>query len=90
MLGKKDSDKINYPDLIYRQRRARPLFIIHLLQIEDPNTRDSLYDDAVVAWSISFPKTGLTENRVEYVVTTTWLRENTRELDDDELLSDDA
>jgi hypothetical protein len=89
-FGKKEGDKINYPDVIYRQCRERPLLIIHLLQINDPTTGKLMYDDTLVAWSISFPKTALAENHVEYVVTSTWVKENTPDQDDDELTSDDA
>jgi hypothetical protein len=51
-----------------------------------------MHTEPVMAWSISFPQTALPEKRVEYVVTTTWLRENFREeLDeDDEPELDDA
>jgi hypothetical protein len=70
---------INYPDRIYRAIRKRPLLIIHLLNLPG-------FEKPVVAWSISFPGTALEENRVEYVVNTTWMRENyPEELDDEEL-----
>ncbi len=77
------SDKpINYPDRIYRAERKRPLLIIHLLEIK-PETKP------VVAWSISFPKTGFEEKRVEYVVNTTWFRENFPDDSDEEEVEDD-
>jgi hypothetical protein len=73
---------INFPDRIYRSVRKRPLLIVHLLQI-------SGMDKPVFAWSISFPSTQLEEVRVEYVVNTTWMRENYPvELDDDEMESE--
>ncbi len=69
-IEKLPSDKpINYPDRIYRAERIRPLLIIHLLDIE-PETKP------VIAWSISFPRTKLEEKCVEYIVNTTWFREN--------------
>ena len=80
---------IAYPDRAYRGMRTRPLLVIHLIQIEfdgpaNPITRP------VVAWSISFPDTQTEEKRVEYVVNTTWLRENFRDdVDDDEMQGDD-
>jgi hypothetical protein len=83
----------NYPDLIYREQRERALFVIHLLRIR---LRDKPAEDwpalAVVAWSISFPKTQRPEERVEYVVTATWMKENFRGdiLDDEEFDSDDV
>ncbi len=63
--------KANYPDRIYRAERTHPLLIIHLLKIEDPQNEIE-HHDPVVAWSISFPKTKTEEERVEYVVNTTW------------------
>lgn len=88
--GKKEGDRVNYPDLIYRRRRERPLLVVHLLRIDNPDEdKTPMHEEPVVAWSISFPQTHLPENRVEYVVTPTWIRENTRDADDDELMSDD-
>lgn len=84
-----EGDVRNYPDRIYRDRRVRPLIIIHLLAIGEAEA-DLSKDKPVVAWSISFPKTHLEEDRVEYVVNTTWLRENHREdIDEDEMAGDD-
>ncbi len=81
---------INLPDRIYRKVRPRPLLVIHLFQI-DTNGQGDLPVQPVVAWSISFPKTRREEKRVEYVVNTTWLRENFGEdLDEDEMQGDDA
>ena len=80
---------INYPDRAYRFQRERPLLIIHLLKI-DRGARGSEENEPVVAYGISFPRTGMEEKRVEYVVNTTWVRENYREdFEDDELNSDD-
>ena len=73
---------INYPDRIYRAERKRPLLIIHLLEIK-PEAKP------VVAWSISFPKTGFEERRVEYIVNTTWFRENFPDDSDEEEVEDD-
>ena len=80
----------NYPDRIYRQVRKRPLLIIHLLNItSEPAGKKHL--EPVVAWSISFPETKTPEQRVEYVVNTTWLRENYGDdLEEEELRGDDA
>jgi hypothetical protein len=73
----------NYPDRIYRKVRNRPLLIIHLLVI-GPEDKDLSDQEPIVAWSISFPHTKLEEKKVEYVVNTTWWKENYREeLDDD-------
>lgn len=72
------SSRINFPDRIYRAVRKKPLLIIHLLKIDAPNSNDSI-EQPVLAWSISFPKTELPEKRVEFVVNTTWMRENFKE-----------
>jgi hypothetical protein len=72
----------NYPDRIYREIRERPLLIVHLLEMG--------LDQPVVAWSISFPKTSTPERTVEYVVNTTWMRENMgADAEDDELGGDE-
>jgi hypothetical protein len=79
----------NYPDRIYRAARTKPMLIIHLLAIGEKDM-DMSQETAVVAWSISFPKTATEEQRVEYVVNTTWMRENFRdEVDADEIGGDD-
>ena len=79
----------NYPDRIYRRVRERPLLIIHLLKIDaEPGGRE--HPEPVVAWSISFPRTQMDDSRVEYVVNTTWLRENYRDdVDEEEMGGDD-
>lgn len=80
---------LNYPDRIYRAQRDRPLLIIHLLGIGSEGI-DLSAEQPVVAYSISFPETTTAEKRVEYVVNTTWLRENYRDdLDEDEMAGDD-
>lgn len=79
----------NYPDSIYREVRSKPLLIVHLLSIGDAG-EDLSGQKSMVAWSISFPKTRTDEQRVEYIVNTTWLRENYRDdLDEDEMRGDD-
>jgi hypothetical protein len=82
---------VNFPDRIYRTKRIRPLLILHLLNILKEDVRQDSKADvrqdskAIVAWSVSFPLTMLPEQRVEYVVTTTWLRENFRaDVDEEE------
>jgi hypothetical protein len=63
--------------------------IVHLLGIgrEADDLRNS---EPVVAWSISFPGTAVEEKKVEYVVNTTWVRENFgEELDEEEMGGDD-
>jgi hypothetical protein len=78
----------NYPDWIYRAKRQRPLLVIHLLNMLKDGK--PLYAEPVVAWSIGFPDTRLPEERVEYVVTRTWLSENMpAELEADDMEGDD-
>lgn len=80
---------VNYPDRIYRAVRPRPLLIIHLLAI-GTDGEDLSKSEPVVAWSISFPSTLMDEKKVEYVVNTTWLRENYgADLDDEEMDGDE-
>ena len=88
--GKRSGKAINYPDRIYRRVRQRPLLIIHLLKVDPGKGYKIEHEEPVVAWSISFPRTKLEENRVEYVVNTTWLRENYYdEVDEEEMGGDD-
>lgn len=84
-----ETKRINYPDRIYRVVRPRPLLIVHLLKVDfKDNKTDSLVP--VTAWSISFPPTRTEEKRVQYVVNTTWLRENYgNDLADDDMENDD-
>lgn len=75
----------NFPDRVYRARRTRPLLIVHLLDVRKGATNERVFDHPVLAWSISFPTTNHPQERVEYVVNTTWLRENFQdELEDDD------
>jgi hypothetical protein len=81
--------RINYPDRIYRAVRSRPLLVVHLLAIGVEGDDLSALQPTV-AWSISFPGTSLEEKKVEYVVNTTWVRENFGpDLDDEEMDGDD-
>lgn len=84
-----DTKHVNYPDKIYREVRFRPLLIVHLLDIRNEK-KERVHDQPVVAYSISFPRTALEEKRVEYVVNTTWIRENfpSDDLDEDEMAGD--
>ena len=84
---------INYPDRIYRAKRRRPLLMVHLLKI-DPEPGHPRYDKPVVAYGLSFPPPKTEEKKVEYVVTTTWLRQNREnfkdEVDEEDMGGDDA
>ena len=79
----------NYPDWAYREFRKRPLLVIHLLAIGRDGD-DLSGHSPHAAWSISFPKTDIEEDKVEYVVNSRWFREHTGELDlDDDAAGDD-
>ena len=75
--------RIECPDWAYRRKRARPLLMVHLIDI-DTEDRGEPVTQPVVAWGISFPATGKEEQRAEYVVNATWLRENFGEDTDEE------
>ena len=84
-----EGSPIHYPDRIYRQLRKRPLLMIHLIDIKT-GAPSAFLDHPVLAWGISFPGTQKEERRVEYVVNTTWFRENFREdVEEDEMQGDD-
>ena len=79
---------IQYPDKAYREMRTKPLLMIHLIDIDAEGRGDPI-SQPVVAWGISFPPTSREERRVEYVVNTTWLRENFGDdVDEDEMEGD--
>lgn len=86
-------EAVNYPDSAYRKFRPRPLLMLHPLRINKPKTNQPLSASPIVAWGISFPPTPETDKRhrtVEYVVNTTWWRENFGEDEDEELEVDAA
>ena len=81
---------IQYPDWAFRRLRRKPLLMIHLIDM-DTKGRGEAIPDPVVAWGISFPGTQRAERRVEYVVNTTWLRENfVEDLEEEEMRGDDG
>lgn len=88
--GLTDDRPIQYPDRAYRNVRTKPLLMIHLIDVDTTRQGDPK-GQRVVAWGISFPPTKKEERRVEYVVNTTWLRENFGDdLDEDEMAGDDV
>lgn len=79
----------NYPDWAYRKCRKRPLLLIHLLAIGEEGD-DLSGQSPHVAWSISFPKTDIEEEKVEYVVNSRWFIGSTGDPDfDDDTGGDD-
>ena len=83
----------NFPDRIYRAERERPLFILFniRIKIDDLSIEDAsiVPDVPVVGWGISFPVSGMPDERVEYILNTTKLREMFGEDDTDEDMSND-
>ena len=86
--GSRPSGRAHFPDWTYRKFRSKPLLVVHLLAIGKEG-EDLSKETPVVAWSISFPSTHREEEKVEYVVNTTWYQENYGEEDDDEDVSND-
>lgn len=85
-LGAAVGAKINYPDRIYRAHRSTPMLMIHPLQMfEKAADTGPIQEEPIFAWGIAFPRSQEVEERVEYVVTTQWMRENLQaEIDEDE------
>ena len=80
----------NVPDLAYRRHRSRPLLLLHLLDLSQPDTEPKLDlpvpKEEVIAWGISFPVSDADDPTVEYVVTTTWMREAyANDIDEDDM-----
>lgn len=72
------SGRFNPPGRKYREKRRRPLLLLHLLSILKPgekNSQELSVPTGVVGWSISFPATARDEETVEYVVNTTWWKD---------------
>lgn len=84
--------KVNFPDRVYRARRERPLFLLFNVRIKkdgvDESDRSRLPDEPVVGWGISFPPSARPDQKVEYILNTTKLRELFGEDDNDEELPD--
>ena len=66
--------RANYPDRIYGSVRRKPLLVVHLLAVGKAG-EPLIEPEPVVAWSISFPPTERKEEKVEYIVNTTWQQE---------------
>lgn len=85
---------VNYPDWIYRSVRQYPLLVLFHLRIRtenlDPDDLDRIPDAPVPAWSISFPRSSRPDEKVEYILNTTRMRELFGEDDTDEDDRDDG
>ena len=85
-----ENKPVNYPDWIYREVRDRPLLMLHHLKLHLPQgepAHDRLPKEPVVAWGISLPVSERPDERVEYILNTTSLRElfGEDDADDEEL-----
>ena len=85
--------KVNFPDRVYRARRERALFLLFNVRIKNDgvDARDlhRIPGEPVVGWGISFPPSARPDQKVEYILNTTKLRELFGEEDNDEDLPDD-
>lgn len=93
---KTPTEKLNYPDGIYRKVRDRPLLIIYYVQATPPKGRESdpkaerIPSSPVVAWGMSLPVSNKPSDKVEYLVNTIRYQEMFGEYQEDEdLLADD-
>ena len=86
--------KVNFPDRIYRARRERPLFILFNVRVkqgDDLNDENvaMIPDEPIVGWGMSFPVSARPDQKVEYILNTTKLRELFGDADEDEDMPDD-
>lgn len=81
----------NFPDRIYRAERERPLFILFNIRVkmEETGIDDTpvLPKIPVVGWGMSFPVSEMPDEKVEYILNTTKLREMFGDDDTDEDMS---
>lgn len=93
-----NSGKTNFPDYIYRQERKKPLLVLFLLSVQLPEKTEDLEryehllpEEQVVAFGISFPVSSRPDEKVEYVMNTTMLRElfGEEDLDEDAEMKDE-
>ena len=74
-------DRSKVPDSIFRIQGRNPLLVLHILNIKEWKSENKLLDQPKIpetavptAWSLSFPKTDLVDENVEYQVNSTWMR----------------
>lgn len=86
--------KLNFPDRVYRGRRTRPLLLLYNVGIKGEKLPEELKakvpEEPVVGWGISFPMSAKPDEKVEYILNTTKLRELFGDDEDsDEHMEDD-
>ena len=74
-------DRSKVPDSIFRIQGRRPLLILHFLNVKQIISDNKSLDQSQIseiavptAWSISFPKSNLVNDNVEYQVNSTWMK----------------
>ena len=74
-------DRSKVPDSIFRIQGRRPLLILHFLNVKKIISDNKSLDQSQIskiavptAWSISFPKSNLVNDNVEYQVNSTWMK----------------
>ena len=88
--GFNDHEVVNFPDMIYRKVRDKPLFILHYINVTPPRGREDdklvqlIPKEPVVAWGLSLPVSSRPQERVEYVVNTVRYRELFGDEDEDD------
>lgn len=87
------SNKLNYPDRIYRAKRQKPLLVLYNIVLKNDDIPDDLVEripqDPVVAWALSLPISSRPDKKVEYVLNPVALRELFGDDDNDEESLDD-
>lgn len=69
-------------DQAYRLARTRPLLMLHMLRLRESNLsqgQEPREELGALAWGISFKATERPKQQVEYVVNTTWWKNNFQE-----------
>ncbi len=99
--GTDEEKRPSFPDRIYRQVRDKPLFVLHVVQVRQPEEKDidqlrdksvldRLPEHPVIGWSISLPPSAKPNDRVEYIINMVKFREiYGSEEDDDGAYEDD-
>ena len=79
---KQNQNSNSVPDSIFRIKGRKPLLVLHFLKIKDISEKDSHLDEhqwlkssVPTAWSISFPKTNLVDDNVEYQVNSIFMKQ---------------
>ena len=79
---RRKKNKNGVPDSIFRIRGRKPLLVLHFIKVKDISEETKQLGQSELlktliptAWSISFPKTNLADDNVEYQVNSTYIRQ---------------